>query len=201
MKPQIAQQILGLAEYYDKTLSESQLGMFVEDLESITLEQLQFAIRKYRTNPKNVFFPMPSALLGIVMEEDGRPGIEEAWAMIPKDEGGSVVWTDEMREAFGAASNLLSEDPIAARMTLKEKYGNLLAQSRHLKKPVKWVPSFGHDRQGRETALREAIDKNRITIGLAQRIMPEFELKKKQLHITNNADTKAIQQMITGALK
>ena len=31
--------------------------------------------------------------------DDGRPGAEEAWAMIPKSEGSTVVWTAEMAHA------------------------------------------------------------------------------------------------------
>lgn len=66
MKSKIAQQVLGLAEYYDKTLSENQLSMFVEDLSELDFDQLQFAIRKYRQDPLNVFFPLPAKLIAII---------------------------------------------------------------------------------------------------------------------------------------
>ena len=66
MKAKIPQQVLGLAEYYDKKLSENQLEMFVDDLSEITFEELQFAIKKYRKDPANVFFPLPAKLLAII---------------------------------------------------------------------------------------------------------------------------------------
>lgn len=66
MKAKIAQQVLGLAEYYDKTLSENQLSMFVEDLSELDIEQLQFAVKKYRQDPANLFFPLPAKLIALV---------------------------------------------------------------------------------------------------------------------------------------
>jgi hypothetical protein len=196
----IAQQILGLAEYYDKTLSSNQIEMFVEDLGSINLEQLKFAIKKYRTDPKSVFFPLPSKLIGLVSESDGRPGDDEAWAMIPKDEDASVIWTTEMAEAFGVCLPLIYEDKIAARMAFKESYEALIKNARQNGKPVKWLPTFGRDKLGREAALRVAIDKNRITLGHAQSIVPEFEIKKTQTLI-GEEQRNEIQKLIEGSFK
>lgn len=61
-----AQQVLGLAEYYDKTLSANQIEMFVEDLSVLSFEQLQIAIKEYRQDPANVFFPLPAKLIALV---------------------------------------------------------------------------------------------------------------------------------------
>jgi hypothetical protein len=66
MRAQIAQQVIGLAEYYDKTLSENQLSMFVEDLMDLDFDDLQVAIKKYRQDPSNVFFPLPAKLISLV---------------------------------------------------------------------------------------------------------------------------------------
>lgn len=201
MKAKIAQQVLGLAEYYDKTLSPGQIEMFVDDLEGIDFEQLKIAAKRYRTDPANVFFPLPAKLIALVEQNDGRPGVEEAWALCPKDENISVIWTEEIREAFAACSPLMYEDPIAARMAFKEKYTTMLQRARQDGIKVKWTPSFGLDKIGRELALREAIDKNRITITHARKIMPEFEIRKELIKIGETSEFKEIQKLIGGVFK
>lgn len=89
--------------------------------------------------------------------DDGRPGPEEAWAMIPQTEAQSVVWTSEMSQAFGAAYPLIRDgETIQARMAFLESYRELVRKARDVGAPVTWAPSLGHDPQGRETVLMEA---------------------------------------------
>ena len=54
--------------------------------------------------------------------DDGRPGAEEAWALIPKIEDPSGILTEEMQAAMRVAYGLLFDVPIAARMAFKEAY-------------------------------------------------------------------------------
>src|SRR5580704_10882619 len=78
--------------------------------------------------------------------EDGRPGVEAAWAMCPKTEDRSVVWTDEMAIAFGACRSLLRDgDEIGARMVFKEQYPGLVSAARVAHVPVRWEPSLGFE--------------------------------------------------------
>lgn len=95
--------------------------------------------------------------------EDGRPGVEAAWAMCPKDENLSTVWTEEMAEAFGLCRSLLADgEEVGARMAFKESYTQIVARSRQNRIPVKWIVSLGWDRSDRVRALSEAIEKKRI---------------------------------------
>jgi len=108
--------------------------------------------------------------------DDGRPGPEEAWAMLPRSEDDTVVWTDEMSEAFFAgAAMLMDTDPIAARMAFKEVYTKLLVQSRTDGKVTKWQVSLGHDKAGRATAITQAVEKGRLTQGYAAKLLPSPE--------------------------
>jgi hypothetical protein len=96
-------------------------------------------------------------------EEDGRPGVEAAWAMCPKTEEASVVWTEEMMEAFGLCRPLLmSGDEIGARMVFKENYPAFVSRNRVSHIPVRWTVSLGWDQSDRVRALSEAIQKKRI---------------------------------------
>jgi hypothetical protein len=97
--------------------------------------------------------------------------------MIPKNEDDSIVWTNEMAIAYGAAHPLLRDDPIAARMAFKEKYTSLLREARLNGVPPKWSLTGGYNKAGREAALKIAVDKNQISIDSAKSIMPEIEFK------------------------
>lgn len=105
--------------------------------------------------------------------DDGRPGAEEAWAMIPQDERGSVVWTEEMSQAYGVAYKLIEQgDTIQARMAFIEVYRDRCLKARHSRLPVKWMPSLGHDPDGRTHVLTEAVEKGRLTSDHAKRLLP-----------------------------
>lgn len=184
---------------YDKAINEDAGEMFLSDLSAFSNDDILSALKSCRTELNK--FPTVADIISRVQKNDGRPGVEEAWSLIPRDEASSIVWTEEMGIAWSVASPLIDEDLIAARMAFKERYESAIRDSRAKGLPVKWLPSFGHDKAGREMALREAIDKNRITLGHAQKIMPEFEIKKTQIVIGNNPDATAIQKLIGEVLK
>jgi hypothetical protein len=101
-------------------------------------------------------------------DEDGRPGVEAAWAMCPKTEDASVVWTAEMQEAFSVCRPLLmAGDEIGARMAFKEQYPAIVSRNRVNHVPVEWTVSLGWDKSDRVRALAEGVQKNRIRAQLA----------------------------------
>lgn len=108
--------------------------------------------------------------------DDGRPGPEEAWAMIPKSESASVVWTDEMAEAFGICCKLIEEgDTVQARMAFLEAYKDRVSRAREVGIKVQWIPSLGHDPQSREHVLMEAVEKGRLTAKHVAQLLPYRE--------------------------
>ena len=109
--------------------------------------------------------------------DDGRPGVEEAWSMIPRSESATIVWTDEMAEAYGIVAPMLNAgEEIPARMAFKEKYLALVAASRDAGKQVKWTPSMGSDPHGREPALEAAVRLGRLTQKHAVALLPSMAL-------------------------
>lgn len=114
--------------------------------------------------------------------DDGRPGPEEAWAMIPHDEASSVVWTDEMALAFGVANPLIVEgEKIQARMAFLERYKTLVREARDAGKPVRWTPSLGHDPAGREAVLLEAQRAGRLSAPHVAGLLPYREAPSPEL--------------------
>ena len=107
--------------------------------------------------------------------DDGRPGVEQAWAMLPKGENDSVVWSEEMATAWGIAAPLLADgDRIGARMAFKESYLAAVASARDQRMPPRWTPSFSDRRDvaGMQAALIEAVRHKRISLTFAVESLP-----------------------------
>jgi hypothetical protein len=69
----IKRTLLALAEYFDKSLTESQLAMFAHDLSDLNAEAVERAALVYRRDPKNTRFPLPAALRAII-----EPQVDES---------------------------------------------------------------------------------------------------------------------------
>lgn len=173
MDNRLVEAVIATAEIYGRQMSRMAAEMLLEDLSGFPAEAILSALSRCRKELRT--FPTVADILARI--EDGRPGVEEAWAMIPKDERDSVVWTGEMSEAFGAIRVLLDSDAVAARMAFKEAYLKLLADARATRKPAKWSVSLGFDKRGREAALRDAVVKGRLSLDYVQAVDPEFQLE------------------------
>ncbi|NDC55523.1 MAG: hypothetical protein EBZ69_01685 [Alphaproteobacteria bacterium] len=66
MKKEIVEVLELLAAYYRTQLTPMQFSMYAEDLSCLSRDELVKACQEYRKNPENKFFPLPSALIGIV---------------------------------------------------------------------------------------------------------------------------------------
>jgi hypothetical protein len=151
------------------------------------------------------FFPSFSEIVERI--DDGRPNDDEAWAMIPQDEMGSVVWCEEMQAAYRVAYQLIkAQDMIAARMAFKKTYSEAVTLARAKKIPVRWTPSFGVDRSSRIMAINAAIDARRLSIEAAATLLPELpEIKTGAIGIAytgnGNKDVVQIKNLIGATIK
>ncbi len=100
--------------------------------------------------------------------------------LIPKDEESSVIWNNEIAEAYGVCRGMIQDDLVAARMAFKESYLRIVSENTAGGKKPDWFPSFGFDQFGRSEAVRTAIDKGRITQEYALVMFPEYESEKKK---------------------
>jgi hypothetical protein len=136
--PELIQAIAVTAELCGRTFSPEAARVFVDDLAGFDERAIAAALRRCRREVRGAL-----TVQDVVSRiDDGRPGPEEAWAMLPKDEATSCVWTDEMREAFGAALPLLEQGDKVA--------GVRVCQARQ---PQSKTPSLGFDPRGREGVL------------------------------------------------
>jgi len=159
------------AEMCGSQYSDDAARMFVSDLSPYPVDQVLGALKRCRREVKGRLTPADV----INRLADGRPGPEEAWAMLPTSESQTVVWSDEMRRAWAVAQPLLdSGERVAARMAFKETYVNLVALAREQAVPARWQPSLGTDPHQRADALQAAVDKRLLTADAAAVICPEL---------------------------
>jgi hypothetical protein len=167
----LIQAVAVTAELTGTELSRAAAKVMVEDLSAYPHGQVTGALTRCRKELRGKL-TIAEVLARL---DDGRPAPDEAWAMCPKSEAESVVWTDEMAEAFGIAAPLVeADDLIAARMAFREAYTAAVQRARDAHTSPRWWPSLGTDRGGRDQALRMAVARNRISAEQAARLLPGF---------------------------
>lgn len=163
------------AELCGRTFSEAAARVFVSDLSRYPEDQVIAALGRCRREVKGVL-----TVSDVVSRlEDGRPGVEQAWGMLPIGEDQTAVWTDEMSSAFGAALPLINRrDMVGARMAFKEAYTKAVMTARDAGKPVNWWASIGTDAAGRWSALQAAVNDGRLPLEYARQHVPELTAPK-----------------------
>lgn len=149
--------------YEKEHLSKSVLITWWTVLQDYEIEQVKSAFNAHIRTSK--FSPKPADVVELINQSYNlRPLADEAWAMIPQDEESSCVMSDEMSEAYGIARPLMLDgDKIAARMAFKQAYERIVNHNTMNGINPKWFPSFGHNPESREVALKEAVRKGRLT--------------------------------------
>lgn len=165
-------QALALAfQFVNQPMADLAIKEMADDLAKYPQPAVLAALKRCRSELKSIKF-------GDILDRipGGHPGPEEAWAMIAKamkNEALTLVWTDEMREAYGVACGV-EDDPVQARMAFKEKYAQLVSEARAKGNNPTWTVSLGHDVNGREGAVLEAVQKGRLTLAYARKLVPSL---------------------------
>lgn len=160
-KPEFGQLLEDTFAAYGKAMpsDEIMLGAWLKMLEPFPFPVIVKAMRSY-AEEETKFSPVPVAIAKLCKLMDGRPGVEEAWAiaLTAGDESNTLVWTPEIAEAFNLCRPMIDKDElISARMMFKEAYTKLVANARLNFKPVKWQVSIGTDATRRQDALQAAV--------------------------------------------
>lgn len=169
----LTEAVKGTYAVMGQAMTDTELAMIVSDLSAYPPDGVLLALTRCRRELKRL-------TLADIIERipGGHPGPEEAWALVSTsmaNEAVSIVWTDEMREAFGVAV-ALADDPVAARMAFKEAYARVVSEARAKRKAPRWTASLGWDPNGREVAQLEAARRNAIAQGLpAPQAQPMLE--------------------------
>lgn len=190
---QLAAAIVATAETLGQTMSAAAAELMASDLSEYPAPDIIAALTACRRELTGKL--TLAAILQRVQAADGRPEPNEAWALAlaASDEFDSVVLTDEIQLALGAARAILDAgDKVGARMSFLSAYQRLVDTARRENRPVKWSLSPGFDQQRRLMAVEEA--------GLLGRLpAPVVQQYRAQLtHEPVTQDGAAIAGLITG---
>lgn len=157
-------------ELTDTQLSDPAMRVTLAELAAFPEEQVIPALRRCMRELKRGQFCLSAVIERI---SDGRPTPEQAWSMVPKDEAVSGFLTDEMREAFRVVyPQIAAGELIHARMAFLESYRAAVQQARDARRPVHWEFTPGTDKDGRELAVLDAVEKGYITADGARGLLP-----------------------------
>ncbi|SNS16234.1 hypothetical protein [Pseudomonas segetis] len=186
--------ICATAETLGQTVSASAAQMIAEDLAHYSVEEIAGALRSCRRELTGKL--TLASIMQRIQAADGRPDPNEAWgiALASSDESDSVVTTDEIQLALGAARPiLLAKDKIGARMAFISAYSRFVDAARREAKPVNWSLSMGFDPQRRLMAVQEGVRMGRLSHEAAK----EYGLQLIHEPITN--DGLAIAGLLSGS--
>lgn len=158
--PQFAKLLADVLAGYGKKLPEAaEINMWFRQLSPFLPAVVEKAFAAYCMERPD-FAPAPNGIVARCKLLDGRPDDNEAWAIAitSQDERETVVWTQEMAEAFRVASPLMAAgDEIGARMAFKDSYKRLVDNARATNKPACWSVSAGWDGDRRQIAVQKAV--------------------------------------------
>lgn len=149
------------------------LTVFWANLESYPLDAVLRAISRHVA--ASDFAPTPAAILKhLPKQSDGRPEADEAWAIAlrSRDERDTVVWTDEIAQAWEAAKPVLDGDEIGARMAFRAAYTRICDTNRTANHAPQWLVSQGFDAARREEVVTQAVREGRLQLEHAKAVVP-----------------------------
>lgn len=173
--PRFMQLLAETLAAYGKPLPEAAMARaWLANLEPYPFRTVEAAMQAYR-DENGEFAPVPAGIAMRCKLLDGRPGVEEAWAvaLASRNEADTVVWTAECAEAFALCRPILGlGDEVGARMAFKEAYQRLVAQARAERRPALWSASVGWDAGGRDAVLGRAAAAGLLPAPVVQALLP-----------------------------
>lgn len=171
----LMQAIMATAELCGTKLSEPAADMMLSDLEQFPEPAILAALAQCRRELKGRL-----TVAEIVTRiDDGRPGADEAWSLLPWDEEATAILTDEMNMAQGIARPAYdANDRMGARLAFREAYTRLVAEARMGNRPAVWQVSLGWDKSARLAPIRDALAKGRIPLEAVRRYLSPREVEE-----------------------
>ena len=172
----LVRQLIGTAELLGQQMTPTAAAMLAGDLSAYPRDVSARALSRVRTEHAGRL--TPKAIIDRIDELAGRPAANEAWAVAATalDERATVVWTEEMSDAWLIARPVAeSGDMIGARMAFIAAYERLVRAARDERRmPKTWV-SLGWDGEGRRVAVEKAVALGYVTPDAAQQMLPAPE--------------------------
>lgn len=170
----LVEQVVGTAELLGQPITPTAAAMLAEDLSSYPREVLARALSRVRTEHTGRL--TPKVIIELIDEAMGRPGANEAWAVAvtAMDERSTVVWTNEMAQAWSVAQPIAADgDMVGARMAFIGAYERLVRTARNERRtPVVMVSEGWDGGAARTAAVEKAVKLGYLPRDQAQQYLP-----------------------------
>lgn len=154
----LVDQLAATAELLGQQMSPAAAMMLAEDLAEYPRPALAAALKRVRTECTGKL--TPKVIIEAIDAAMGRPGSNEAWATALQalDERSTVVWTEEMAQAWEVARPVVQGgDEIGGRMAFKDAYERLVRAARDERRTPVVTVSLGEDASLRAQAVEKAV--------------------------------------------
>ena len=159
MNEQLIEAVVKTGTLMALRMTTEQTAAFVEALSKYPLEDALKALHAVAMTEDRLTM---AKLNKHLQAQDGRPSVDQAWYLMPKDEYVSAVVTPEMSQSWAACSaQYYGGDKKNAEIAFKREYKSLLEAARTSGMPCDWTFSPGFDIQNRNlVAMESALNKH-----------------------------------------
>lgn len=169
----LMKQLAATAEILGQPISPVAVEMMASDLEHYPRDALAAALSRVRTEHAGRL--TPKVIIEAIDAAMGRPGANEAWAtaLSALDERNTVVWTDEMAQAWEVARPVVQGgDEIGGRMAFKDAYERLVRAAREERRTPVVTVSVGWDAELRAAGVEKAVKLGYVPAGAEVAYLP-----------------------------
>ncbi|WP_289105257.1 hypothetical protein [uncultured Halomonas sp.] len=170
---QLLEQLYATAEVLGSEIKPAAASLMIRDLKDRERGEVEQALARCRSELSGRL--TLAAILERMASSDDHLTPNEAWAkaLESQDENATVVWTDEIAKAMGAASPVLElGDKVGARMAFISAYEREVAASKARGEKPRWWPTLGDSKELRKEAIDEAIKQGRLESPKVKHLLP-----------------------------
>jgi hypothetical protein len=173
--------ISAMDEFYNRVTEKPALRIFWADLIDYDIADIEAACAAHRKDPDHcAFFPKSGDIIRQIRKlanNDGRIDWAEAFAVCiaATDERKTLVWSDEMREAWFSVSELYQLDKIAAKQSFKSIYERLVCEARAKRAAVRYSVSLGGSESHQREVLELAVKRGQLSFMAAKKVCPALD--------------------------
>lgn len=173
----LTKELAATAEALGQTITKNTAALMAADLSAFPQERLRVALSRTRMECTG------KLTLKFILDQldalQGRLASNEAWALAlrAREERDTVVWTDEIAEAWAVAAPMAAgRDLVGARMAFKDAYDRITQEARDTQKRPEPRVAVGWDNAQRIAVVTAAYNDGRIPLALAMDVVHENEV-------------------------
>ncbi|MGQ7286037.1 hypothetical protein ACUN7Z_00630 [Vreelandella venusta] len=170
---ELLEQLYATAEVLGSEIKPAAASLMIRDLRQYQRGEIEQSLARCRSELTGRL--TLAAILERMPSADAYLSANEAWALAlsGQDELDTIVWTQEIANAMGAADRVLEiGDKVGARMTFIATYEREIAKAKAEGRKPQWIVSLGLSQERRQEAIQEAVKKGLLEAPKVEHLLP-----------------------------